>query len=160
MKQITLTGDVDYVMLEKFFEQTARMKVANEEEIRYIISSEGGDCYVALAIYDCIRNLSKLGHKATTVATGGVMSAAAQIILQAGDLRQATQNCSLMLHYGSEASDSPSTVRQNKRITKIMNNILVERTGLKTRTVNSWMKTDTWFSPQEAMLKKIIDEVI
>ena len=67
------------------------------DAITVVIISPGGQVYEAIAIYDYLVSLELQGIKVTTVASGYCASAAT-IILEAGDVREATAHTYLMVH--------------------------------------------------------------
>lgn len=78
--------------------------------ITFILNSYGGDVYQALGLYDYIRSMTCEVH---IQAIGACMSGAT-LILQAGDKRIISENCTFMMHVGSEgyAEDHAYTVRR------------------------------------------------
>lgn len=69
--------------------------------ITFILNSYGGDVYQALGLYDYIRSMTCEVH---IQAIGACMSGAT-LILQAGDRRIISENCTFMMHVGSESYD-------------------------------------------------------
>lgn len=66
--------------------------------ITLILNSYGGDVYQALGLYDYIRSLESEVH----IHAYGACMSAATLILQAGDKRLISENCTFMMHIGSE----------------------------------------------------------
>lgn len=63
------------------------------------INSPGGGAYHALALYDALRRMSsRWGYKIKCIVEGWAASAAAMIVLQAGDERIAGPNARFLLH--------------------------------------------------------------
>jgi len=76
----------------------------NTKPITLLLDSYGGDTFQALALYDYIRSLESVVH----IKTIGACMSAATIILQAGDRRIISDNCTFMMHIGSESYDDHS----------------------------------------------------
>lgn len=72
--------------------------------INLILNSYGGDMFQALGLYDYIRSLES---EVIIHAIGACMSAAT-IILQAGDRRIISDNCTFMMHIGTSSYDDHS----------------------------------------------------
>ena len=106
-------GDCD-ISQESVNEVMANMHILETlnpaQPINFILNSYGGDVYQALGLYDYIRSLSCEVH---IQAIGACMSGAT-LILQAGDKRIISENCTFMMHVGSEgyAEDHAYTVRR------------------------------------------------
>lgn len=160
MKQIIhLCGDVDEELVKQFFFQLENVFRENVNELKVVLSTGGGDVYCGFAIFDGIQACQKAGIDVTVIATGSCMSAGSMIILQAADKRLATENCTLMVHFGEETNESTSDVKQNNKIFKQMRDLLIKKTNRPSRTVSGWFKRDTYFDTSEALSKGLIDGV-
>lgn len=156
---IHLYGDVDEELVKSFYSQLQAGLEVEPDEIKVFLSTGGGDVYCGYAIYDAIVSVQRAGMPVTVIATGSCMSAGSMIILQAAEKRLATENCTLMVHFGEETNESTSDVKQNNKIFKIMKDLLIKRTGRPARTVSGWFKRDTYFDAAEALDKGLIDGV-
>lgn len=154
MYSIGLFGEVNEEMSCALY--TGLLQAAAEKEpVAILLHSYGGDVYAALAMFDMIRAFP--GHT-TTIAVGPCMSAGA-LLLQAGKCRAASPNAHIMVHYGSEVSESHASAQQNKRLTQRLKDIMHERSKVSKQTVNGWFKVDRYFSADEALKAGIIDAI-
>lgn len=78
--------------------------------ITFVLNSYGGDVYQALGLYDYIRSMTCEVY----IQAIGVCMSGATLILQAGDKRIISENCTFMMHVGSEgyAEDHALNVRR------------------------------------------------
>lgn len=159
---IKLIGDVSDDLVADFHEQVTKQlrEKPSKTNLTVLLSTYGGDVYAGLAIYDAIQGWSKNRGRTKVIATGACMSAGSMIILQSADIRLATPNTHLMVHYGTEENDSVGTSKHNKKLNREMREILLKRTGKPARTVSSWFSKDTYFDVQEAVERNLIDGVI
>lgn len=98
-KHIFLSGEIDSGTAQRV--QVACSLIDCEGgEVMVSINSCGGAVYDALAIFDTLRGCKA---RVKTLGVGNVMSMAA-CVLQAGDERVLTKNCTVMLH---SISDDP-----------------------------------------------------
>lgn len=110
--------------------------------IKIHISSPGGNIYDGFAMYDAIREYSKVNGTVTTIAYGMVASMAFVIFL-AGDTRLCTDHTTFLNHkgYGGADGDAESVLldaKEIKRVEDICNQIIAQRTGHKTK--NFWAR--------------------
>ncbi len=135
-------------------------------DIEIIINSPGGDVVAGMFFFDYLRELSRKGHKITTVATGKVASMA-NIIIQAGDVRVATHESMILLREMSfTASGKIGQVEDARfmigKLTDHVVRIFVERSGGKLTEAYlraHWERTDWWLDAEEALALGIIDEI-
>ncbi len=130
----------------------------SNQPITIILNSYGGEVCQALAIIEEIQ-LAKNKAPINTFAIGACQSAGT-LILQAGQVRKASKDCSLMVHFGQETNESGSEAKHNSKLTKRMKDIYQERTGKGAKTINKWLDADTYFTAEEALKAKLIDEVV
>lgn len=142
---IYLQGEVDVKMYEIVVKGLSELNDA--DYITFVLNTEGGDLYQALAIYDLIK-LSSIPNK--ILCCGPVMSAGA-VILCASEMRVATKNTQFMVHYGEEENDSPMSVRHNKQLYNLMKNIIGERVNISQRKLTAWFNKDTYLTTKEAL---------
>lgn len=124
------------------------------------INSPGGECYDGLAIFNALR-----GHKANvTVYIDGLAASAASFVAMAGDRIVAERNATVMIHNAhavgvGDAEDMRKMADMLDRMSETIAGIYAERAG---GTVAQWrarMKTETWFSADEAVAAGLVDEV-
>lgn len=80
----------------------------NTQPITLLLNSYGGDVFQSLGLYDFIRSLQSEVY----IQTIGACMSGATLILQAGDKRIISENCTFMMHIGeSSYSDHSHNVR-------------------------------------------------
>lgn len=136
------------------------------KHIEVLLLSGGGGVYPAMAMYDTFRNYP---GTVNITATGIAASAAAMIVLQAGDRRLATPNTRLMVHeirawFGEGIAKPMSEAKDDQREMEALQehiiHLLVGRSG-KERAF--WeeriQRRETWFSAEEAVTAGLIDGI-
>jgi ATP-dependent protease ClpP protease subunit len=158
-RQVILVGEVS---AEMFLTALSGSRILTQDAdgilapITFLINTDGGDVAQALAIHELI---SALPMPTRTHAVGACMSSG-MLILQAGKVRSASPSCSLMVHFGEEMNTSGSEAKHNAEFTRRMKVLFRERTGRSAKAVNGWFDGDTFFTAEEALKAKLIDEVI
>lgn len=153
-----LTGEVCEAMsmtVSKFITLMARAQETKGYSPTIVLNTPGGDFYQALGIYDTIR-YSEMEVK--IVCSSCVMSAG-MIILQAAHTRVSYENTQFMIHYGEDGNVSPDSAKHNAKMFELMKTIIGHRVNVKPRTLNSWFKSDTYFTAREAISKGLIDRI-
>ena len=69
-------------------------------------------------------------------------------------------NCSFLVHYGFEINESGSDKKQNDKINKLIKDLMSEKTGMSTRTINKWLSGETYFDPHKAKRYGLVDEIV
>lgn len=154
---IFLVGDVDSKMYSYLV--AGLNKLEQSAKLTVVLNTYGGEVYQALAIYDSLRYCVSIGCDVKIVCCGPVMSAGT-LILQAATERVAMENSYLMVHYGEDSANSSSDAVHNKELLRLFQKILAERAKVKKRTVNSWFKTDTYFSASRALEVGLVDRLV
>ena len=122
------------------------------------ITSPGGSAYIALALYDIIRNYNlNSNHKIIARATGLIASAATIIIL-ACDERECGKNSTFMIHSIStynagKLQDIEDDIKETVRLSEAIKNIYTERTNItlkKLKEVDK-LKQDWFMTADEAL---------
>lgn len=142
-----------------------------DSDVLIILNSPGGDVGSGLAIYDLIK-----AHKGeVTIRVVGEACSMGAIILQAGDIREATSNSTIMHHIGGSSSgydhakNSELAMEFYKTMQDRMNAILLEQInerrseqGKEPRS-KAWMKEhnmwDRWLWPEEAIEMGLLDRI-
>lgn len=106
-RRVVIFSDIDDEISAGAIDKLLELSAESAEPIALIISSDGGDLYPGIAVYDLIRSLD---NKVTTIGIGRVMSAAVPILL-AGHERYCTQGCRFLIH-------EPYSAGMDGRITK------------------------------------------
>ena len=159
-RKIYLTGEIGVALHLRMALGLRLISRSNSEKlpITIVINSYGGEVCQALAIIEEME-LAKRNVRIDTYAIGACQSAGT-LILQAGQTRKASKDCSLMVHFGQETNESGNEAKHNSKLTKRMKDIYQERTGKGAKTINKWLDADTYFTAEEALKAKLIDEVI
>lgn len=131
--------------------------------------SGGGGVYPSFHVYDSLRSYAESVGPVTVIASGLVASAAAGIILQAGDKRLVTPNARVMLHEvgqwymhgtGVATSQHEDSTREMKTLQRMMCEILRQRTH---RDADYWQtvieRKEAWYSAAEAIELGLADGI-
>jgi ATP-dependent Clp protease protease subunit len=139
-----------------------------QKDITVLISSYGGAAYAALALYDRLRQLSRAGYAIRTEVLGVAASAAAMIVLQAGDKRIASPLSRFLLHEVRQwscfetktTSNMTDEAAEMKAITDAITTILAERCHkTKAEVEKSFERKELWMSAKQALEYGLIDEI-
>jgi ATP-dependent protease ClpP protease subunit len=140
----------------------AALRAITADSIDLHINSGGGSIYEALAIYNAL-----IDHPANVVVhVDGIAASAASFISQAGDRVVMGRNAELMIHdgigmtYGNAALHLEMAELLNKASDNIAS-IYAGRAGRVSATVwRQRMKSETWYSAQEAVDAGLADEAL
>ena len=135
--------------------------VEQRKPIHILIFSPGGELDFAFSLIDTIR-MSKT--PIVTVNMGNAMSAGLYILL-AGHKRFALPSSIALLHSGAAtlggtASQTLASAQSYKNQLDRIKGYVLERTAIKTRTLNSRKDDDWYFTAEEQFQHGIVDEVI
>ncbi|MBR2283478.1 MAG: ATP-dependent Clp protease proteolytic subunit [Ruminococcus sp.] len=128
------------------------------KEITLVINSPGGSVNDGLAVYDYIRLMSS---PVRTVCVSGAESMGA-ILFLAGDKRELLPHSRIMIHdphySGSGATyegKKPNEIEEDlenlRKISKVLCEIIAERTGKPLKSVQAKTRQDSYFSAEEAV---------
>ncbi len=156
---ILLSGDVDEAMWIAFAKQISRVRPT--QPIIVNITSDGGDWYYGIAIYDWL----KLHPSEVTIRVWGAAMSMATVILQAGDNRLIAPSAELMIHNvhgGKDGSiqDIEEEVSNLNRLRDKMYEIYAEKSG---KSVAFWRKKcqkDYYLTAEEALKLGLVDGII
>jgi ATP-dependent Clp protease protease subunit len=138
-----------------------------EEPVTILLNSGGGDVTQGLAIFDAIR----LCESTVRIRVMGEACSMAAIILQAGDVREATVNSRIMIHQGTiqppeeHSKNVKSWLKLMDQDDKLCDSILLARIQEKVpkysyTKLRRQTEFDTWLTAQQAQAWGLIDEVI
>jgi len=156
----------EQISQETFGEFASRVNylvyVNRKAPIFIIINNFGGDVYSSLAIYDLLRECP---CPIIIKAYGAVMSGAS-LIMQAGDIRIMSQNCTMMIHgiyrwlQGTSESNY-NWVKDDIRVMKTMEKIYTCRMKAKDKKdiIRGLLKVDTVLKANDALKLGLIDKV-
>ena len=148
-------GDGPYVtsILNQF------LKGKSEATIR--LHTPGGSVIDGNLIYNAI----KKSGATINMVVDGLAASMGSIIMLAGDKISIADNALVMIH--APSGDARGTSDQLEKVSKLLktleNNFVktyAQRTGREVEEVRTWMKGDNWFSADEAVAEKLVDEVI
>ena len=161
---IFLTGGVEDHVASLICAQLLFLESENpSKDIAFYINSPGGVVTSGLSIYDTMQYIRP---EVSTVCLGQAASMGS-LLLTAGakDKRVALPNARIMIHQPSggaqgQASDIEIHAREILRTRERLNQIYVEHTGQKLKTIETAMERDKFMSPEEAKEFGLIDEVV
>jgi len=146
----------------------AKRTLVKGEVLTIRLNSEGGNVHSSFAIYDALREVSNSGIKVCIIVEGIAASAAAMIILQAGDIRIARPHATFLLHepkrwvyfHNESTSQLETEVSEMNRITNEIVKILATRCDKSEKEVRETIRLkEKWMSPEEAKDWGLIDKI-
>lgn len=158
---ITIVGEINQ-RVASLFRRCVRALERRNRPITVEINSPGGDIEAGLMIIDTIELSTR---KVTTRVTGQACSMAA-VILASGDKREALQNSTVMVHYGSYSfaarfdemnKEMDEAVRLERLCSKILDTKSHKRAGYwekKSRKGNYYMNAEL------ALAEGLVDRVL
>lgn len=163
-REIQMNGTVTMEMAIDITTQLRHLgNLSKKEPITMYINSYGGEVHQGMAIYDTIRSLECPVH---TVCVGSAYSMAA-IIFVAGDHRTLYENSKVMIHdpsVGIQDRVTPETMehklKELKECSDMTVDILHKYTGQNKKVLKGKLKSDSYFTGQEAVEFGLADEVI
>jgi ATP-dependent protease ClpP protease subunit len=126
--------------------------------IQLRINSGGGSVIDGMSIVSAIRSSKATVH----CYVDGIAASMAAVIAVAGDRLLMMDYAKLMIHdpfYEGKKDLSPKEKKALDSITDMLQTILA-RKGIDKEEIAKLMKEETWFSAEEALKKKLADEVI
>lgn len=166
-RTIFLTGDIDSDSTDRFIKNFYALETNKVEAPIYIVlNSPGGDWYNGLAVYDTI----KQSKAPVTIRVTGMAMSMASVILQAGDKRLLSGNCTVMIHAGCNSFDghAPNLIKageEEKRCLRLMEDIYLSSIRGKhpkfTRPkLQKMLALDTYMSAHQAIELGLADAII
>jgi len=159
----------DFRMAEKLIKGLMILDIAapkGDKPITIMMNNIGGFVYHSLAIYDAIASTK---NYVTIICLGHCMSAAT-IILQAADKRVVSENCSLMIHDGTDGyightQNFIRTAEETKRLVKLIDNIYLKRIKNKNpdftdKKIRKLLEFDTYLTSEQAVRLGLADEIL
>ena len=143
-----------------FMAELSEIKTA---QIVVHISSQGGNVFDGIAIYNALRTHSS----PVTTKVDALAASIASVIVQAGDRRMMVTGSQMMIHEacGMPPKQIASDMRDYAdllldKLTHNIAGIYAERSGGTKAHFLSLMRAETWMSPGEAVSEGLADEVI
>ena len=133
----------------------------NKEDIEVEINSYGGDVYAGSEIYTMLKN-----HKGkVTVVISGIAASMASIIAMAGDVIKMSPTGQIMIHnVSTNARGDKVVLEKEARVLdgydKTLANAYRLKTNLSEEELLELMNKETWLTPQDALKKGFIDEIL
>jgi ATP-dependent protease ClpP protease subunit len=137
------------------------IETANGEDLEVEINSGGGSVFAGSEIYTALRSYK--GN--VTVKIVGLAASAASVIAMAGKKVLMSPTAQLMIHNVSSRAagdyrDMEHTAMILKNANATIANAYMLKTGLSQNELLALMDKETWFTPQQALEQKLIDEVM
>ena len=132
-----------------------------KEEVEVEINSYGGDVYAGSEIYTALKSYP---GKVTTTITG-IAASMASIIAMAGDAVRITPTGQIMIHNVSSYSEGNKRDFEHEAgvlagYDKTLANAYRLKTKLSEEELLDLMDHETWLTPQEALEKGFVDEIL
>jgi len=156
--EITDADLVDFIKSLHILEEL-RSEDDEEDLIKIVLSSTGGDLYLGFAVYDAIKACKS---PVEIRAIGNCMSAAT-LVLQAGDYRYCYPNTTFMIHKGTmhleEVSVSEAVIesRETERMVQRMIDTYAQTMTVSRDTIEQMMEKDTFMDAAKAKKVGLID---
>lgn len=134
---------------------------ANNEDLEVEINSGGGSVFAGSEIYTSLKSYS---GKVTTKVVG-LAASAASVIAMAGDKIEISPTGQLMIHnasggFGGDYRDMEKGAEILKNVNATISNAYRLKTGLSNEELLEMMNKETWLTPQQALEKKFVDEIM
>jgi ATP-dependent Clp protease protease subunit len=140
------------------------IKKEKREAIKIIINSDGGNVYQGFGLIDCMDNSNTPIH---TICYGSALSMGFAILVS-GHTRYAGKRATFMYHEisyeipYSKISTHKMEAEEGNRMMDIYDNIILERTNITIKQLNSIKKQnkDWYFDSNEALKYNVIDKIL
>lgn len=162
-RTLLLNGEINTESTGLIISQLMHLNHLEPDACIYLhLNTEGGSLTDALAIYDCISQISS----PVLIRVFGLCASAGLIVLSAGDFRVATPNCQFFYHEpiidggGINSLKDMNSIANHYTVSKdIAENILLKRSKIKK---SLWKKdfegkTSYWFGSKKALEYKFVD---
>jgi ATP-dependent Clp protease protease subunit len=130
------------------------------ENLNIFINSGGGDVFAGQSIYSMLKR-----HKAyKTVYIDGLAASIASVVAMAGNRVVMPKNAMLMIHKAwsigiGNANDMRKLADDLDKIDESIEAVYLDKTGKKVEEIRSLMTDESWFTADEALKNKFIDEI-
>jgi ATP-dependent Clp protease protease subunit len=165
-RSINIFGEIDLELTSRTLTNIDILRKSGDQPIVIYLNSEGGDWEHGIAIYDVI---SALPHEVSIRVVGQAMSMAS-IILQAGDVREATRHSTIMIHDGTNSSETGAIsferwADHSRIIRKQMYDIYALRSSVMDSSKNAqyWRRrctSDYIMTADQALSEGLLDVII
>lgn len=159
---IYIIGQINETAYLEFSRRLAALEETKSgEPAKVEIASEGGHSFDGLTFYGRIRTSSVLVH----MKAHGLIHSAATLVFAAGDIRNASRECSFMLHDSQDKFKG--TVREAHKFAKQMEreeqqwaNLLEVRTGVSEKVWRRLSKKQTYLTAAQAKQLGLVHNII
>ena len=144
---------------------TKRLQVVDSkaDHIDMHIHSYGGSVIEGTAIFNAILN----NPIPVYCYVDGIAASMAGIVIMAGSKVYMSENAYIMLHAPAGGCDGRGTAEDHLKIAETLKKMqtnfvkaVVSRTGQSEQTVTDWLKSETWFTAEEALNAGLIDGIV
>lgn len=163
-RTIILASAIDENSSEKIIQELIMLENDNNNPIKFIICSPGGQVNSGLAIYDIMQAISSPVH---TIASG--LAASMSSILLIGGAKnhcEVTKNCRIMIHQpliqgvSGKTTDLMITASEMEKTKQQIVSLYQKKTGKNANTITKDIDKDNWFSAEEAVAYGLADKII
>ncbi len=164
-RTVRFYNGVDHVSIDAACKQLDWLTSLSKDPITIELHSPGGSVIDGLYLYDKIQALKDKGIE-VTVSAYGMAASMGGILLQAGNKRQMSRNCELLIHeIRGGMQGTSSTIRDQvqfwDRLEHKLLTILSERSNMSIDEVRAkWDHRDWWMDAKTALEHGFIDEII
>lgn len=133
----------------------------NNETLEVEINSGGGSVFAGSEIYTALKSYS--GKVITKVV--GLAASAASVIAMAGEKVEISPTGQIMIHnasgrFGGDYRDMEKGAEILKNVNETISNAYKIKTGLSNEELLEMMNQETWLTPQQALEKNFVDEIM
>lgn len=133
----------------------------NNEDLEVEINSGGGSVFAGSEIYTALKSY---GGKVITKVVG-LAASAASVITMAGDKILISPTGQIMIHnasggFGGDYRDMEKGAEILKNVNATISNAYRIKTELSNEELLEMMNKETWLTPQQALEKKFVDEIM
>jgi len=161
---IMLSGEVNDAVASSIVAQLLFLEAQDpDKDIYFYINSPGGVITSGLSMFD---TMNYIKPDIVTICIGQAASMGA-FLLASGTKgkRYALPNARIMIHQPSGGAQGQSTdiqiqAKEIQRLKDTLNEILAEKTGKKTKTIERDTERDYFMSSEEAVAYGLIDKVL
>jgi len=160
---VNLTGEINENTSSAIIRELLWLDFLNSRDITLMINSGGGYIDSGLAIYDTIKTINS---DVRTIVTGAAYSAAAFILIGGTKGKRLSYKHSKIMIHSPWGGATGTTVeievhaKEMKRDTKTLVEIMSDDTGISTKIMEKYIKTDKYITPDEAIELGLIDGLI
>lgn len=133
----------------------------DNEDLEVEINSGGGSVFAGSEIYTALKSY---GGKVITKVVG-LAASVASVIAMAGDSILISPTGQIMIHnasggFGGDYRDMEKGAEILKNVNSTISNAYRIKTGLSNEELLEMMNEETWLTPQQALEKKFVDEIM